>query len=87
MENLYKSIEDVWEAILNAMSTAENNRHGFHIVGNELLCKTEEQAEVIADFFEDLGFDYVRTGYYDPVEDAKENCVDECTGWYYVDFD
>lgn len=75
-----------WSLFGKALKAADN-KHGFYIVGNELLCKTKEQAEVIADFFEDLGFDYVRTGYYDPKEDAKENCADEYTGWYYVDFD
>ena len=78
--------KNLWE-IFALLNTKNNSKHGFRIVGDELLCKTKEQAEVIADFFEDLGFDYVRTGYYDPEEDTKENCVDKYTGWYYVDFD
>ena len=64
-----------------------NTKHGIRIEENELLCKTETQAEGIADFLEDLGFEEVRTGYYDPEEDKRNGELDEYTGWYYVDWD
>ena len=61
-------------------------KHGIHFVGDELLCRTETQAEGIADLFEDLGFPDVVTGYYDPKEDKQNYEVDEYTGWYYVNW-
>lgn len=58
--------------------------------GDEILCKTETAANVIADMFTTLyktqGDEInVTTGYYDPEEDEKNNEVDVRTGWYYVD--
>ena len=72
------------EAALNKTAAKGEIKHGFHIEANELLCGTKTQAEVLADFFEDLGFDEVRTGYYDPEIDKRNNEVDEYTGLYYV---
>lgn len=76
-----------WEALTAAMDEADY--HGNHIryKGNEILCDSEARAEAIGDFLEALGFNYVRTGYYDPVEDERNGEVDDYTGWYYVDFD
>lgn len=53
-------------------------------VEDEILCDDEDAAEIIADFLENLGFDEVNTGYYDPEEDKRSNEVDKFTGWYYV---
>ena len=58
-------------------------------VGDEILCKTEEVADALADMFECLyraqGEDIlIVTGYYDPVEDEKYGQVDRCTGWWFV---
>lgn len=77
------------KAALEKTAKEGNNKHGIHFdsYGNELLCKTEKQAEGIADFLEDLGFSEVRTGYYDPKEDGEENINDEYTGMYYIDWD
>ena len=61
---------------------------GIRLAGEtELLCKTETQAEGIADFLEDLGFKNIRTGYYDPKEDEQNGETDEYTGLYYVCWD
>lgn len=76
-----------WEAITAAMDFSPSEQTHFCYKGNELLCDTEQRAEAIADFFDALGFFYVRTGYYDPIEDKRNGEVDEYTGWYYVDFD
>lgn len=78
----------IWTYICQSLQDNEkNNRHGFWTDGYEILCKTEEQAEALANFLEDMGFDYVNTGYYDPKEDEKNNEVDELTGWWYVSVD
>jgi hypothetical protein len=39
--------------------------HGFWVNGNdEIMCRTKEAANLIADFFEDCGFDIMHTYYY-----------------------
>ena len=56
--------------------------------GTEILCKTEWLAETIADMIEQISGEHeAHTGYYDPEEDKIDNCVDEKTGWYFVDYD
>jgi len=55
---------------------------------DEILCRTEELAEMVADILEAIsGESIAQTGYYDPEEDANDDCVDGRTGWYYVNFD
>lgn len=58
--------------------------------GEELLVKTESEANIIADFLQLLG--ELRgeeilptTGYYDPEEDKRNGEEDKYTGWWYVD--
>ena len=80
-----KTIDNnIWTYFLKSLQENENNKHGFWTDGEEILCKTEEQAEAVADFLEDLGFDCLNTGYYDPVEDKREGCVDDHTGYWYI---
>ena len=80
--------QKAWAFILRILEKyACYNRHGYWTDGEEILCKTEEAAEHLADFLEDLGFDYVRIGYYDPEEDQRNNEVNNHTGWYYVSVD
>lgn len=60
--------------------------------GCEILCKTEDGADALADMFETLyaaqGEEVlVNTGYYDPEEDARNNELDSFTGWWYVNID
>ena len=79
---------NIWSYILRSLQdNSDNNRHGFWTDEEEILCKTEAQAELVADFFEDLGFCDVQTGYYDPKEDEKNNEVDIHTGYWYVSVD
>lgn len=57
---------------------------------DEILCLTEDLADMIADIIEDISGEkmMVRTGYYDPEEDALEtNGPFRTTGWYYIDWD
>ena len=58
-------------------------------LGDELLCKTEDAANTLADLLEQLyrsqGEEIiVNTGFYDPDEDKRNNEEDRCTGWWYV---
>lgn len=60
--------------------------------GNEILVKTESEANALADTLELLyrsqGEDIlINTGYYDPEEDEKNEEVDRYTGWWYVNVD
>lgn len=60
--------------------------------GDEILCKTEGAADALADMFETLyasqGEEILaNTGYYDPVEDERNNELDRFTGWWYVNID
>ncbi len=60
--------------------------------GYEILCKTEDAADALADMFETLyaaqGEEIlINTGYYDPAEDERNNEVDSFTGWWYVNID
>ena len=55
--------------------------------GEEILTNDEITAEIVADFVESLGFDYVKTGYYDPEEDARDGICDDHTGKWYVSVD
>lgn len=66
------------------IANEENNKHGYWSDGQEILCKTEDAAERLADFLEDCGFAEINTGYYDPEQDKVEGCVDEYTGFWYV---
>ena len=61
--------------------------HRFWCNGEEILVYTEDGAEDLADFFDQLyGERTVNTGYYDPEEDKRNNEVDKYTGYYYVNF-
>ena len=76
------------KAALDKTSKEGNIKHGIRFVGdNELLCTTKEQSEGIADFFEDLGFSSVTTGYYDPKIDEENGETDEYTGFFYVNWE
>lgn len=65
----------------------DNNKHGYWTDGAEILCKTEGAADHLANFLEDIGFDYVNTGYYDPEEDEASGETDDHTGYWYVSID
>lgn len=72
---------------LNDIADAVAKAFQCEWTGYELLTETEEEANRIADFLEDLGFDYAVTGYYDPEQDKRNNCVDAYTGKWYVSVD
>lgn len=37
------------------------NRHGIYTTNDEIICKKKEQADAIADLFEDMGVDVMHT--------------------------
>lgn len=59
------------------------NWHGFWVSGSdEIMCPSEEAANVLADFFEDCGFDVMHTFHYDDEERDGLNL-----GWWAVYID
>ena len=51
----------------------------------EILVKTEQLANAIADLFDAMyGEPTVNTGYYDPSEDERNEETDDCTGFWYI---
>ena len=64
---------------------------GFWTNGEEILCPTQADCDILADFLQDLlcgnSTITVHTGYYDPEEDRRNNEQDDNTGFYYINFD
>lgn len=77
-----------WDYLVMCLEKyADRNRHGYWSDGKEILCKTEAEAEHLANFLEDIGYESMQTGYYDPKEDERDGAVDDHTGFYYVAMD
>lgn len=60
---------------------------GVRTNGEEILCKKEMMAELIANILDAVEGKTVcvhTTGSYDKEEDERNGCVDSNTGWYYV---
>lgn len=78
-------VTDIMELLPKKADKIDDDRYWCD--GEEILVPTEVEADVIADFFDEL-YDEgtVNTGYYDPFEDAKNHETDEYTGWHYVNF-
>lgn len=74
----------LYEAMIDALQTCKDNKHGFWTDKDKILSKSKEQIDAVANFFEDMGLGTVITGYYYPVEDTIDNLVDKYTGNYYV---
>lgn len=57
--------------------------------GEEILFKYDRDCERIADLLDTyvFGSRECHTGYYDPVEDERDDCVDANTGWHYINWD
>ena len=56
--------------------------------GTEILCKTESLAKSIADALDAISGERMsHYSWYDPEQDERDHCVDDHTGWWYVDYD
>ena len=64
---------------------------GFWTNGCQILCPSEMEAEIVAEFLRDVFSKHENTsiliGYYDPFEDAENGEQDECTGFNYIDIE
>ena len=91
--------ENVWYGVVEHLPTKEaldkDMEAGYNSIDiwydsdkDEIMCRTEELANIIANIIEGIsGEKEAHTGYFDPEEDERDNCVDENTGWYYVTYD
>lgn len=77
-------VDELLELIHTLLPNSSENSPKFWSDGSEILTKTVEQATVIADFLETLGCEPLNTGFFNPIEDERNNEVDEFTGYYYV---
>ena len=65
--------EEMWEIVVNSLrkTPIEKGRHRFEVnYDDEILCRTEDDANCIADFLESLGFDVV---HVNQDEDSDED--------------
>ena len=64
---------------------------GFWTDGEEILCPSETDCEIVTEFLKDVLSEYgnmtVLTGWYDPCEDAENGEQDGKTGFNYVRFE
>lgn len=81
-----------WKIIMETAAVVPAKRTTYWTDNEEILCKSEEIAETIANMIETLYWMdgekvSIQTGYYDPKEDEDEGKADEYTGWWYVVMD
>lgn len=83
-----KDEEEAAAAIVESLWTICNEHKHKRVMcagDMEFIFSTEERADAMADVIA-LSFGegaFERTGYYNPVEDERDGCVDELTGkWY-----
>lgn len=88
--------ESVWYQFVKHLPTSEAHENDtsnvidvwYSEVSDEIMCRTEELAEMIANILDGISGEHeAHTGYYDPAEDERDDCVDDRTGWFAVDYD
>ena len=66
---------------------SESNNSGCAQNGSEILSKSKYLIDILVATLENVDNSssvVVVTGYYDPEEDIRDNCVDNNTGYYYL---
>lgn len=88
--------ENVWYEFVKHLPTPEDHENDtinaidvwYSEVSDEIMCRTEELAEMIANILDGISGEHeAHTGYYDPEIDEEDDCVDDRTGWWAVDYD
>ena len=75
----------IWDWIADRFPRSpEEAAEGIWYDGGNFLCKTEAQAEGLADWMANLTGIEINTSYYDPEEDERHGETDRYTGWYSV---
>ena len=87
VQTMWKNILEMLPHQPRSFDTSEDT--GYWTNGSEILCSSELEREIIADFLEDVFSEWggykMKTGYYDPFEDARNGEQDDNTGFYYID--
>ena len=68
------------------------NDPGFWTDGEQILCPSEAECEIVATFLQDVFSEYpemplIQTGWYDPFEDANNRETDDYSGFCYIQFE
>lgn len=68
-----------------------NNDPGFWCNGSTILCPSETECEIVAEFFGDVLREFssleIVTGRYDPYEMQEKEDQNETRGFYYIRFE
>lgn len=77
----------LWNALSESLPKQPSEVPFWHD-GERVLCKNEEQLNLLTDMFDYYaGEGIIVTGYYPPKEDERDGCVDSHTGYYYAKLD
>lgn len=75
----------VWDWIAERFpKSPEEAKDGIWYDGDQFLCRTEAQADGVADWMDIIAGVETATGYYDPEEDERNGETNRYTGWYYA---
>lgn len=80
-----KAVDILWRQLCAALPNESSPDSDYWTTGtDEILSKDQQAIDFLADMFDEMyGEGTVNTGYYDPVEDARNGEVDCYTGYYY----
>ena len=85
MEN-FQYAENLFTAIVEALNNTEVDSPKFWTDGEKILSKDKAALNGIADMIDQLAdYGICCTGYYDPEEDKRNDCIDEYTGYYWLE--
>ena len=65
---------------------------GFWTDGEQILCPSEIECEIVVNFLLDVFSEYpetplIQTGWYDPFEDVRNQETDDYSGFCYIQFE
>ena len=75
---------DLWNLMVSHLPASPGDDADMWYDGKDILCRTEEIADALMAWMEEHGIGLPCSGYYDPEEDEREDCLDDHTGWWYV---
>ena len=79
---------DIWNRFVRNLPCYPKEGCDRWCDGENILCKTNEDAQSVADYIDEkAGASVSATGFYDPEEDKRNNEEDRYTGWWYVKID
>lgn len=78
-------LSKAYMAMCDALPKRPSADEPFWSTGSIILARTVEKANELADFLDETFGAVAVTGFYDPEEDERNNAVDMCTGYWYID--